>query len=535
MRNTILLMVVLGAAACGPDDGTRVTGGPTQGHTADYEQAEAVATVAYEDPWTDVLTVAFNDRTEADPYNPLTIYPHGVNGEDRILKHGASMMGWSFSRDEGRTFSYGGKLSPPAGWAALWGDPALTTVGGTEGTTVYYSNLAMSDTNFPPDGELWCYRGVSCMSPRMDGFCVARSLDSGVQFQDIACFKKGRCSNTGVACRGDFDCIVPPTAPGGPTIGSCKGIFYDGASLAAIGGSVYFASSDFDRGIHDVWRSDDGQVDFRLLDDPSPFDEWAMADHPRLKAFGSRLYIVGISSNRVILGSYLDLAPGSTGQWSPPRVLAYYGVPYMTLELSDRTVRFADQFSYAIGPDESGEGDVLRVIHTYENPATGRFSLHTMTCPADLRPRPGAPLYADCAEEPGWTHTGLAFDEFGPLLAVAGTPSRWKALWLGRSSSPNGNRIDVIQGNLAVLPGGTKVLIGQEIVRPQTPCSAGDLADSTDTHYWGDYNDLIQLGALSDYVGPTPRFFSPFTDNRDGCDFQGYWTADMHVGGVVFQ
>ena len=46
---------------------------------------------------------------------------------DRIVFPGASLLGWSYSKDKGQTWTYGGKVKPPSGIAALYsvGEPDL--------------------------------------------------------------------------------------------------------------------------------------------------------------------------------------------------------------------------------------------------------------------------------------------------------------------------------------------------------------------------------------------------------------------------
>ncbi len=532
MRTTIAWLVI-GVVGCQPQETRPVTGSPEQDATSDYEQAEAVATISYVEPTVDLLVVTYNDRTEPDLGDPKVLYPSGINGATRIIKRGMSLMGYSHSDDEGGHFAYGGKVLPPPGWSVLWGDPAITTVGGTEGTTVYLANLGVSDASFPAGGELTCYKGISCAVSVIDGFCVARSFNSGYAFQDIGCFKKGQCSNTGGSCTSDTQCIS--FGPDGPSFGVCNGDFYDGSALVAGAGSVYFAATDGDLHQQHVWRADSSGVAFSLLEDYSPFDGAAMVDHPRLQISGNRLYIVGMRLDGRPMASFLELAADGPQQWSPPRVIGNVGVVGFEVNLADRKVRQANQFSFGIGPAQDGETAELRLLYTRINAASGRFELETVVCDPNLPPHPQDPQFADCGVVTGWSRPNLPFDEFSPLLTVAGNPPAWKAVWLSRQPDPSGVQIQARHGNLAELPGGARVFISQPLVPAQTPCSAGDPGDANDSEYWGDYNDLVSLGTLADALGPNPRFFSPFTDNLTGCDFRGYWTADMHVGGVVFQ
>src|SRR5690349_16814075 len=71
------------------------------------------------------IVVAFNDFAidDAFPGGPEYSLPNG--GQDFLGRRGMSLMGWSASVDEGRTYTYRGKVRPPKGWAAIWGDPSI--------------------------------------------------------------------------------------------------------------------------------------------------------------------------------------------------------------------------------------------------------------------------------------------------------------------------------------------------------------------------------------------------------------------------
>jgi hypothetical protein len=61
---------LLAVVAMGCDvDINAVTGGPEQGGTPEYEQAETAITVAHSEPMVDIITITFNDRTQ-DPSDP---------------------------------------------------------------------------------------------------------------------------------------------------------------------------------------------------------------------------------------------------------------------------------------------------------------------------------------------------------------------------------------------------------------------------------------------------------------------------------
>ena len=116
--------------------GTSITGNQKDSRT----QSETAAATSYAGRNAMVLT--YNDETGTEStiqYTPTT----------RKVLPGASLMGWSYSLDFGKTWKYGGKVSPPKGWAALWGDPAMTTSQAAY-RYVFISNLAIPDSKMPP-------------------------------------------------------------------------------------------------------------------------------------------------------------------------------------------------------------------------------------------------------------------------------------------------------------------------------------------------------------------------------------------------
>ncbi len=74
-----------------------------------------------------VITVAFNDDTPAGgkiQYTPTT----------RTVHADASLMGWSYSEDDGTSWNYGGNVKPSDDWPVLWGDPAIASSGSHSST-----------------------------------------------------------------------------------------------------------------------------------------------------------------------------------------------------------------------------------------------------------------------------------------------------------------------------------------------------------------------------------------------------------------
>ena len=100
------------------NDNLRMTGQPID-PTANLQQAETGINVSFLGT-SSVVSVVYNDFTNEVP--AFIIYPPG----NRQILPGASLAGWSVSTDGGGSFHYGGKLTPPAGWDVLWGDPSVT-------------------------------------------------------------------------------------------------------------------------------------------------------------------------------------------------------------------------------------------------------------------------------------------------------------------------------------------------------------------------------------------------------------------------
>ena len=525
--------VVSVAVLCGcGDPPVEVTGDPTQGDTRYYEQAEAVASLGKSDELTEVVTVAFNDRTQ-DPDDPKITYPDGgPSGIHRNLYHGASLMGWSYSVDNGAHFTYSEhRVSPPNGWAVIWGDPSLAA--SPSGFNVYFANLAGSDVVFNSDGP------IVDASPTLDGFCVAKSINGGIDFQDVKCFKKGVCSNTGNPCTGDFpQCFVPAPIGGTPSFGTCNGAFYDGTSLATWGSDVFFAAKNCGPGMgcvgdnpFDVWRATGNTLDFSPLPDLHPFDNLATWNHPRLKVHGNRLYVVGTTEHGGVFwptAASLDLTQGEAATWSPPlRIGAnlYFG----DVNIGDKVLRLANQFSYDVGQSENGEQTQLRVAYTRAT-GGGRLFIEYSVCALPLIESPDLPGFAQCSNETGWggPNRNPNADEFSPELRVSGTPPRWRAIW---KVNPSGvGAVAVYRGNL-ITSGGVNLLGAGQLVAPQQPCAFHIQGNQ---YYWGDYDDLLPLTPTPTGFQEAPHWLTPFTQNFGGCPFAGEWTAAMHVGAVTF-
>lgn len=181
IRNSRWFMVALSVFACQPTSSS-VSTGPHEGEdNINGEQAE-VAVAAGATFILPTLVAGFNDFSVDSHFS---YSPSLANPQTRTVTRPVSVMGWSHSLDVGGSWQYDGKLQPPPGWSAIWGDPAIA-VDAASPNVVYYAQLGVSDTAWNiAFGNVNTTSGSPGMAA--DGFCVARSTDGGVSFSTPSC------------------------------------------------------------------------------------------------------------------------------------------------------------------------------------------------------------------------------------------------------------------------------------------------------------------------------------------------------------
>jgi hypothetical protein len=481
-----VVVVIAGVAAlliaCGPPPSTRVTGQNPEDPTFNSTQSETAVSVSNTGGH-QIITVTYNDET--DPNHKLA-----YTATTRKVLAGASQLGWSYSTDEGKHWTHGGPVAPPDGWAVLWGDPAITN-DFYDQRNVFITNLAIPADRMPAggiDGPVNKYIG---------GGCVARSVDGGINF-------------------------------GVPQCVTNSGHFYDG-------GSIVSAGSQFDRRVFAAWVDiDSGKIDIWVAPNPggtytmmsNPFPGMHMDSHPRLRFdrnTGS-LYVAAIagSDGRVYINQF-------TNTWGKP-VVASLPTPFNPdIKLSDRTIRTAYQFSYDVGSSSQNGDDSIRMLYTVKDPQTGRFYVRGSYCTFDLAKC--GPAFKDAPE---WGTTPGNFElsgqQFNPLVrnfqGFFNLPAVWKVTYESTEDDPGGNKVSFEEGNLAVLPNGSKAFVPFDLVAPQVPCP--DLRG-----YWGDYDELQFAGFANDST--VPRFILPHSDSNQGCPSRWQYTSkELHVSAVLF-
>ncbi|MEA2162989.1 MAG: hypothetical protein QOK37_1116 [Thermoanaerobaculia bacterium] len=486
----IVLAALLGG--CCPPDHNVVTGEEKGGPTWHGTQSETASAVAFA-KGKDIFVATYNDDTD----DGKIIY----TTTDRVVFPGASMLGWSYSFDRGQTWTYGGKVKPPKGFAALWGDPAIV-VSRTDSRRVYITSLAIDESKIPATGHHgWLDDGS------ITGACVARSDDGGIHFAIQSCMSESK-------------------------------HFYDGSGMAAgFGGDQRIFAAFLDTVDHhiDVWVSPDGLAAFMKIADPFPGMQ--MISHPRLAydQVTGALLVAAIAGDQKI---YINRLVGSA--WQKP-VRASFETTKIDIPVGGQTIRTAYGFSFDVGSPsltelDNGEtrvgDDAIRLLYTTRDAETKRTYVRGSGCRADL---------SNCIDVPQWGTTpgnlNTPRNQWNPTvkawIGFIGLPAEWKATYQTTDDDPNA--VSIKQGNLAVLPNGTPIFLPFDAVAPRPICpdfryGSPGMAKSG---YWGDYDEMAFAG-FGD--GTTPQFLLAFSDSSKGCVNQSEFTSNhLHVSSVVIK
>lgn len=458
--------------------------------TVEAMQSETAATTSYAGGKHRVV-VTFNDETGNEG---KVVY----GATSRKINKGASLLGWSYSEDHGKTWTYGGKVTPPSGWSVLWGDPAATTSGASY-AVVFISNLAIPDGKFPPGG-IDGYVTYGAKGAYIGGACITRSTDGGKTFANYQCVSNKE------AVADDPDAV--------------KGHFYDGGSMTSTpSGEVYAAYVDISSSVIRVWRAAHHNAQFELIG--NPFPGLIPATHPRLRA--SRDGWLYAATTVVAQGGYVVYVNRyRNGQWANAVQASEVTVGYPEINLgstvqgSPLKIRTGPQYSFDVGAASEGGNDAVRFLYTRSS--SGRLYVEGSACAADL---------AKCHPVTGWkagpsSPDATPLDVFNPTVAAwpgfIGLPPHWTSSFYERYGT-SVTRVALSRMNLAYV-NGTALGIPVNLMKNITVCS--------DTRgYWGDYDDMLHVG----FDGTTPvfvRFTS--TDHGKGCNQRWTYVAEhQHV------
>jgi hypothetical protein len=483
----IVFLNILLLSSCTNANG--VTGVDQQ--TKSGTQSETAATTSYVGGKTNRIVVSYNDETGEES---LITYAQA----QRTVTTGASLMGWSYSDDGGTKWTYGGKVSPPKGWAVLWGDPALITSGASY-QTVFLSNLAVPSSKMPSGGiQGYLYYGDG-RSSYIGGACLAKSSDGGATFSNYQCV-----SNT-------------DSVPG--VEDTPKGHFYDGGSLASnSAGEIFAAYVDVATGLIDVYRSPNASGSFQRI--ATPFPGMYAASHPKLRTGSDgTLYVAAQISTSTGYIIYMNRLVNNN--WGSPVLVSNASELYPAIDFgttaqgSELTIRTGPQFGYDLGAASEGGNDAMRMLYTRKDDS-GHLYLDASACTADL---------TNCWAVSGWNMKGggpnnSAVDTFDPDVTAwrgfIGLPATWQSSWAYHYG--NTNTVNVSRATLGYL-GSSAFLFPVDILKDTPVCS--------DTRgYWGDYDAMIQTG-FQDSSSLWMRFT---TDSTAGCSKRWIYTGQaQHV------
>lgn len=471
-----LAVLTILVSGCLPPD-TRATGTGREDPTSAGDQSETAINVSNANG-RQTITVTYNDQT--DP-NHLIQY----TSTTRHVSAGTSMLGWSYSIDEGVHWTYGGTVKPPAEWPVLWGDPAITTEF-IDQRHVWISNLAVAASKMPAAGIDGALNGY------ISGACIARSDDAGITFAIQQCVSR------------DLH-------------------FYDGGSMVAAGTSfdrrVFAAFVDVTTDKIDIWASPTPTGTFALM--PDPFPGIPIFSHPRLRydRDSEALYVAALGGNGAVqMNCFVN------GSWQRPVVASYSTAGNPDIQLSDRVVRTGYQFSFDVGNTSGLTDDGVRVAYTAKDARSGRFYIRGSYCDRAL---------TTCFDAPEWGTTPGNFrlegDQFNPLVrnfpGFITLPAVWKLTYESREDDPGGNRISWKEGNLVAWSTG-RIFVPFDLIAPQVPCP-------DNRGYWGDYDELQFAGFAAN--SEAPRFILPHSDSTQGCNTRWqYSSKELHVSTVMF-
>jgi hypothetical protein len=484
---TLCIASILFLSAC--DNSNKVTGKDTA--TSAGTQSETAATTSYVGGANNRVVVSYNDETGEQNHITYT-------ATDRTVKTGASLMGWSYSDDGGTSWNYGGKVSPPSGWAVLWGDPSLTTSGASYGT-VFLSNLAVPTPKMPAGGiHGYLYYGDG-RSSYIGGACLAKSVDGGKTFSNYQCVSNKQ------------------TVAGVPD--SPQGHFYDGGSVASPpSGEIFAAYVDVATGLIDVYRSPSAAGTFAQI--ATPFPNLYAVSHARLRAGrDNSVYVAAqISTSdgyHVYMNRWVNGAWGNPAQVSDTSQV-YPGIDFgTTVQGSELTRRTGPQFGYDIGAASEGGNDAIRMLYTRID-GNGHLYIDAAACSADL---------SACGAVPGWKFQGggpggSAVDSYNPDVVAwpgfIGLPPTWQSSW--EYHYGNTNFINVSRATLGYV-GSSAFIFPVDILQNMPVCS--------DTRgYWGDYDTMLLTG----FQNSSSLWMRFSTDSSAGCSKRWEYTAEtQHI------
>ncbi len=490
MKTTCATLLALAAiSSCGPTN--KITGALPSDETYPdpRSQSETRITVTTFFPDNRTSVVAYNDETQSIENGTIV-----HSGATRLVYSGASEAGFSYSTNDGTTWTYGGTIPTITGWPVIWSDPGAAS-SLADGHYVFLSYLAVPAAKFPTaigfiDGAMNNFIG---------GACIMRSTDGGQHFAVYQCFQA--------------------------TDANPDGDFYDGTTMTAgSDGAIYFATNDVNTKKANVWWAPNATSTFQRL--PDPFVGLTVNSHVMLRSANAQPYLLApvlnalTSAEQLMITRFVSDGSGG-GNWTVPSLVASNAAVELTIAFSGGPGRHSEEFGFDVGSVDAFGDDAVRVVYT--TPPSPSTRLATTVCKLDL---------SSCKPAPGWSTTAdTPGDQFGPTVrffngSFSSTGPIWKLAWQSRQDDPSGNTFDIEEANLILNSSNVPILI------PLVQATNLPVCTSTTTQYWGDYDDLGLIGLESDFRA---RFIRTYTDSTYGClDRTGFSAWHQHVSGVIF-
>lgn len=440
------------------------------------------------------LVVSYNDETG----QAATI--QYANSFSRLALKGASQMGWSFSDDGGKTWTHGGPLAPPKGWAILWGDPAMAT-SGSKKNVVFLSSLGVPDAKYPPGGISGSFGSFGVQGFPIGGACIAKSTDGGKSFVQWRC--------------------VQNLTEAPPDQFANTGHFYDGGAMASTpNGAVFAAYNDTETGKIDVWTAPDENGSFTQM--ANPFPNKTAVLHPRMRVGPSGILYLAAEMATNNGGVALFMTRFVGGVWTPAVQVASGSIAGpdvdfgSTVQGSPLKVRTAAQFGFDVGTASAQGNDAVRIMETHKS--NGRLFLEGSACSANLQ---------TCAIMPGWqlgpsSAGATPLDNYNPDVVAWWGDKTNEATWQTSFMERFGTSVTTVNVARATLGyvNGNPLVIPVDIAKNVPVCS--------DTRgYWGDYDGMILVGPAAKSGMSWMRFH---TDSSNACSKRWQFVArEQHV------
>lgn len=488
---TLVVFLTLSMTACGNQNAVT---GMKGDKTASATQSETSATTTYDG--ISRLVVSYNDET-ADA-STIT-----YTSSTRLISAGASNMGWSYSENGGASWTYGGTVSPPTGWAVLWGDPAIGA-SNAHFNVAFLANLAIPNSKFPAGGISGPVN-PSQTQVYLGGACLSKSADGGRTFNNYQCV-----SNT--------EALV-----GYPD--SAQGHFYDGGSVVgSYTGEMLAAWVDVYASQIDVYLAKDENSSFKRI--APPFPGMYIGSHPRLRAARDGSVYVAAQGNGDDGNSYVYINRYVNGAWGKPVQASlptqyYFSMDFgTTVDGSELTLRTGANFSYDVGASSPNNADGIRLLYVGLD-VTGHHYIDASVCAADL---------SSCSHVPLWSTQGALgpgnspIDFFNPEVAAwpgfIGLPPTWQASWVYHYG--NNASVNLSRATLGYFPNSDNpiAIFPVDIIQNTPVCS------DSGRGYWGDYDSMIQAG----WQGTSSIWMRFLTDSTQGCPTRWFYMAKtQHV------